>query len=179
MNSRLTAYCGSVFASVLLLFVVESVYAGKIQPGDNQSLPDIRWTDVDGRIHHLKDSDGKPRLLHFWAAWCVPCRKEMPEILSWQRQNRGVLVIPLSLDQRMAQARHFIKRNKLNMSALLVNAEDSKSLGVPAVPYTFLVSSDGRLVGHITGIAPWLDATFSRQLLRELSQATSIPTDSQ
>ncbi len=168
MKCHLPDYCWSMIAAILFFLSVPSVFASEIQPGDNRPLPNIRWLDEDGRTHHLNDSAGKPRLLHFWAAWCIPCREEMPEILSWQKQNRGALVIPLSLDQRMAQARHFIRRNKLEMSPLLVNAEDSQSLGVPVVPYTILVSSDGRFAGHITGIAPWLDVQFSEKLLRTL-----------
>ncbi|MCP4332766.1 MAG: TlpA family protein disulfide reductase [Gammaproteobacteria bacterium] len=158
-------------AVILRLFFAQSVFAADIQPGDNQILPNIRWTDEIGITHYLKDSAGKPRLLHFWAAWCIPCRQEMPDILTWQERNRGTLVIPLSLDQRMAQARYFINRNNLEIAPLLVNADDSKALGVPVVPYTIFVSADGRYVGHYSGIAPWLDVEFSGQVQRTLGTA--------
>jgi len=154
-----------VFITALLLLSVHQFSrADEIQAGDNQPLPDIRWQDADGNTHHLNESNGKPRLLHFWASWCIPCREELPEMLAWQNENRDILVIPLSLDQRMAQTKHFVKKNNLPMSPLLINEDDSNALSIPVVPYTIFVSSDGLFVGHYYGIAPWLNKSFSSQV---------------
>ena len=157
-----------LIATLLLLALTSFSYAEEIQPGDNLPLPDIRWQDTDGNTHHLSDSNGKPRLLHFWAAWCIPCREEMPELLQWQKENSDILLIPLSLDQRMAQARYFINKNKLAMPPLLINQDDSEALGIPVVPYTLFVSADGLFVGQLYGIAPWQDDEFSTRVHQQL-----------
>jgi thiol-disulfide isomerase/thioredoxin len=153
------------FITVLLLFVISRAsLANEIQTADIQPMSDIRWQDVDGNTHHLKDSNGKPRLLHFWAAWCFPCRAELPEMLKWQQENSDIQIIPLSLDQRMAQAKHFIKKYKLAMSPLLIDKDDSNALEIPALPYTIFVTADGTFSGQFYGIAPWQNDEFTNQV---------------
>ena len=159
--------------ALMLLAINHFSHADEIHPGDHQPLPDIRWQDVSGNTHHLKDSNGKPRLLHFWAAWCIPCRKEMPEMLKWQEENSDILVIPLSLDQRMAQAKNFVKKNKLAMSPLLINKDDSDALGIPVVPYTVFVSADGLFAGHLYGMAPWENNEFANQVSQQFGLLSS------
>lgn len=127
-------------------------------------MPDIRWQDIDNKTHHLKDTNGKPRLLHFWAAWCFPCRKELPEMLEWKQKNSDILIIPLSLDERMAQTKYFIKKYQLAMSPLLIEKDDSEILNIPALPYTLFVSADGSYRGHFYGIAPWGNVEFSQKV---------------
>ena len=166
VNSPAIGFKTGLLSVLLLLSISPLGLTSEID--DKQPLPDIRWQDVDGKTHHLKDSHGKPRLLHFWAAWCIPCRKEMPEMLTWQAENPDILVIPLSLDQRMAQTKHFIKKNKLDMPAFLVNEDDRDALSIPAVPYTIFVSSDGLFSGDLYGIAPWEDDAFTKSVHQQL-----------
>ena len=166
-GNRLNRSLAILVTALSLLAVSHSSHANEIRPGDNQHLPDIRWQDVDGNTYHLKGTDGKPRLLHFWATWCIPCIKEMPEMLKWQEKHSDILVIPLSLDQRMAQAKNFVKKNKLAMSPLLINKEDSDALGIPVVPYTIFVSADGLFVGHLYGMAPWENDEFASQVRQQ------------
>jgi thiol-disulfide isomerase/thioredoxin len=156
----------SIKALILLaLFTgVNASQAAGIQAGNKQALPDIHWQDAQGKIHRLADSNGHPRILHFWAAWCVPCRQEMPALLKWKAANSGIQVILLSLDQRMAQARYFVKKYQLAMEPLLLNKEDNDALGIPALPYTLFVSSDGRLLGRHYGMAAWETADFSNEI---------------
>lgn len=128
------------------------------------TLPNIQWQDINGKTHHLKDSNGQARLLHFWAAWCFPCRKELPDMLQWKDRNTEILLIPLSLDQRMAQSSYFIKKYKLNMSPLLVDQSSRDVLKIPALPYTLLVDKDGTTIGHYHGIAPWNNNDFTMEM---------------
>jgi len=151
------------FSLVLLLFSSISL-AAEIQLGNNQPLPNISWQDGEDKTHFLDDSNGKPRILHFWAAWCIPCREEMPKMLAWKNDNSDILVIPLSMDQRMAQAKFFVKKLKLEMPPLLVNKEDRNKIGVPALPYTLIISKEGTLLASIKGIAHWEEAQFSQRI---------------
>ena len=98
----------ALMLSTLLLSTLS--HANEIQTNSNQTKVDIRWQDTDGKTHHLEDSKGKPRMLHFWAAWCSPCREELPDMIRWQKQNSDIQIIPLSLDQRIAQTEYFINK---------------------------------------------------------------------
>ena len=169
------------FSALLLLLIMLSppinVWADAldIEPGDNLPMPDLRWQDSDGKEHHLGNTTGKPRILHFWAAWCIPCREELPAMLRWQAGNRDIEVIALSLDQRIAQTKHFIKKHQLSMPALLLNEDDSNALGIPVVPYTILVTADGNFSGHIAGIADWDNTDFSRRLRKHFDLTDTSP----
>ena len=149
-----------VFAA---LFVISLAQADDVIAGDMQPMPAIQWQDADGNTHQLNDTQGKPRILHFWAAWCIPCREEMPEMLQWRQDNPDIEVIALSLDQRIAQTKHFIRKNKLDMPALLL-IEDADVFSVPVVPYTLFISEDGLLVGYYPGIAPWNVSGFTESV---------------
>ena len=154
-----------IFATLVLIIYNSGCLAEEIQPGTRQPLPDIRWQDADGNTHHLHDSHGKPRVLHFWASYCIPCRKEMPELIQWQSQNSDILLIPLSLDRRMVVARNFLISNNLLIPPLLVNDTDSSTLEIPVLPYTLFVTADGLFAGQIYGMAPWLESGFSAKVL--------------
>ncbi|MCK4708048.1 MAG: TlpA family protein disulfide reductase [Gammaproteobacteria bacterium] len=152
-----------VLLAPVLIFITPLSFAAEIKL-DNKPIADIHWQDGEGITHSLKETDGKLRLLHFWAAWCIPCREEMPKMLEWKKENSDILVIPLSMDQRMAQAKYFIKKLKLDMPPLLVNKEDRSKIDVPVLPYTLFISKDGTQLAFIKGIARWEDAQFSLQV---------------
>ena len=147
-----------------MLSLCQLSYANEIKSGNNQLMPNIHWQDTEENTHHLQDYQGKPRLLHFWAAWCFPCRKELPDMLEWKKKNPDILIIPLSLDERMAQSKYFIKKYQLSMSPLLVDKDDSDALDIPALPYTIFVSADGTYSGHFYGIAPWGTDEFTKKI---------------
>ncbi len=162
---------------LLLLLCVPfgAAVATGITAGDGLPLPPLRWQDGEGERHQLRGGVDKPKVLHFWAAWCGPCRKEMPEVLAWKRANPDVELLPLSLDRRMAQASHFVRKNGLDMPVLLVDEDDAEALAIPVLPYTLFVSADGRLLGHYPGMAPWLDGAFSAEVRALLGLPTQAP----
>lgn len=84
-------------------------------------------------------------------------------MLEWQRHNHDIEVIPLSLDERMTQARYFIEKYKLDMPPLLIDDNDSDALDIPVLPFTILVSADGKHAGSLVGAASW-DSDFTAQL---------------
>ena len=142
--------------------------AEPVKADNSPMLPNIKWQDTEGKTHHLHDSQGQPRVLHFWAAWCDPCREEMPDLLKWKQANPDIKMIPLSLDQRMAQAKHFIKKYDLPMAPLLLDKKDSAALSIPVLPFTVFVHADGQPVGHHAGIAPWNDPAFRHEVRKRL-----------
>lgn len=144
-----------------LLSTLQSAAQAAIRPGDLHPLPPIRWQDADNNTHSLADTQGKARILHFWAAWCIPCRQELPSLLRWQAAHPGTEVIVLSVDRRLAQARHFLRKYRLPLSPLLLHPDDSALLSLPALPYTLFLSPDGRVLGHHLGPAPWEDEAFT------------------
>ena len=62
-------------------------------PAKGEPAPDFALPDLDGAVVRLSDLRGKPVLLNFWATWCGPCKREMPDIQQAYTQANGELVV--------------------------------------------------------------------------------------
>lgn len=60
--------------------------SGGGKPNLGEPAPEFRLLDVQGQVVRLDDFRGRPVLLNFWASWCVPCRKEMPDLVDLQAE---------------------------------------------------------------------------------------------
>ncbi|HEX7129596.1 MAG TPA: TlpA disulfide reductase family protein [Rhodanobacteraceae bacterium] len=111
---------------------------------DNLALPDL-----DGKTQQLSQWRGKRVLLNFWATWCAPCRKEMPELAAAQVRHPGVQVIGVALDQPQA-VRQYLKRTAVDYPILIgIDADPEPTLRfgdtIGALPYSVLIGPDGRI----------------------------------
>jgi peroxiredoxin len=113
--------------------------------------------DADGVQRPLKTWQGKLLIVNFWATWCTPCVEEMPELqrLADQTQDRNLAVIGIGVDEP-DKVREFRSRHGLRF-ALLVAGFDGMQLAQrlgnpePVLPYTALISPDGRLLEKHSG----------------------------
>ena len=102
---------------------------------------------------HLK---GKVVLLDFWATWCIPCRKAMPELQALHRKyaDRGFSVVGVSIDEKGAsKVRKFVTSKKITYP-IAVDAERNsawEAFRVKAVPAAYLLDREGRIVAQWTG----------------------------
>lgn len=102
----------------------------------------------------FKDYRGKWIVLNYWASWCGPCYKEIPELNQLYEKNKDKLVVlGVNYDQMSAEKmRHFAKKNHVTYPLLTSNpgqhfAIDSISL----LPATFLISPQGKLEKSLYG----------------------------
>ena len=105
----------------------------------------------------MADLMGRPLLLNFWATWCPPCLREMPEIERFRAANvaRGVQVLGLAVDGP-TPVREYLKKMRLGFHIGLAGFEGtdlSKKLGNThgALPFTVLFGADGRLLQRKLG----------------------------
>jgi len=125
-------------------------------PGDR--LPAFTLTDLDGHPHLFpEDFAGRPLLINVWASWCVPCLSEMPELERFARAQGqgGVQVFGIALDDVDA-VREFLREIPISYP-VAVDSPGPADAGVRVgnvhgiLPYTVLVSADGRLVRQKIG----------------------------
>ncbi len=116
----------------------------------NFSLPDINDREVS-----LYDYVGEEVvIMDFWASWCAPCMRLMPELDKIHNEHEGVTVIAISIDnpRSINRAKSMIRSQNYSMVALFdTNQEIAQRFQVTSVPHTFVIGYDGEIIYEHTG----------------------------
>jgi peroxiredoxin len=128
---------------------------------------DFSLGDLQGHTWQLSALKGKVVMLNFWATWCPPCRKEMPDLQAvYERfRSKGLIVLAVS-DEEPAKVRSFAEQAKWTFPVLLdTGGVVGKLFRLESLPKTFVYDRDGKL--SATGI----DMRTRQQLLQMLATA--------
>jgi thiol-disulfide isomerase/thioredoxin len=109
---------------------------------------------------------GKVVLLDFWAAWCDPCRDEIPRFVNLQTKfgDRGLQIIGVAMDDGPEPVRDFYQRFKMNYPVVIGNAKIGELYGgVLGLPIAFLLGRDGRIYAKHTGATD--SSVFEKEIL--------------
>jgi peroxiredoxin len=133
---------------------------------ERRQQADFTLTELGGKTWTLKEQRGKVVLLNFWATWCPPCRKEMPDLetLYQQFKDQGLVILAIS-DEDAAKVRPFIAEQKVTYPILLDPGRKVNELfQIEGIPKTFVYDRNGKLV------AQSIDMRTRRQFLEMLAQ---------
>jgi peroxiredoxin len=111
---------------------------------------DFTLQDTKGKSWNLKSLKGKVVLVNFWATWCPPCRKEMPDLqaLSKQFDKQGLVVLGLT-DEDAATVNKFLATQPYKYPILFdSNHEAAKQFGIEGIPKSYIYDRDGKLVAQ-------------------------------
>jgi thiol-disulfide isomerase/thioredoxin len=118
--------------------------------------PDFSLDTLDGKTLRLSDLRGKAVLLNFWATWCGPCKIEMPWFVDLQKQygSQGLQIVGVAMDDGSKEdIAKFAKDMGVNYPILIGKESVGDQYGgVPALPETFLIARDGKIVDKIIGL---------------------------
>ncbi len=125
--------------------------------GAPEALPALTLTTPDGREVTLADYLGRGVVLNFWATWCAPCVREMPELdrLNAALAPVGIDVLAASMDRggHSVIAAFYEKIGITNLAALHdPKGVAARALGIRGLPTTLIIAPDGREVARIEGI---------------------------
>jgi peroxiredoxin len=159
---------GGAGRNPLALVVVAVVVAGMLYLGLHMAkrprphltqatlAPDFTLESLDGKSMRLSDLRGKAVLLNFWATWCTPCKIEMPWFVEMQRQYgaQGLQIVGVAMDDASKEdIAKFAKDMGVNYPILIgKEAVGDEYGGVPALPETFFIGRDGKIVDKILGL---------------------------
>ena len=139
-----------IIITMLFLFVPIAALAQDSRPAQ------LTLKDIQGRYIRLSDYRGKVVLVNFWATWCPPCRKEIPDLIKLQRdyRSKGLQVIGVTYPpQKLAEVRRFVRRAKVNYPVGLGSKETKLLLTTSeTLPMTIVIGTDGRIRDIIEGI---------------------------
>ena len=135
------------------------------QASATPGVPDFTLKDLDGHDESLGQFKGKVVLVNFWATWCAPCRIEIPWLMDLQEKYgpQGFTVLGVAMDEEGKSAvAPFIQKERFKIGAnsqpvnypILIGKEavGDEYGGVPALPESFLIGRDGKIVDKILGL---------------------------
>lgn len=107
-------------------------------------------TDLNGNSWTLSKLRGKVVLVNFWATWCPPCRKEMPDLntLAHRFEKQGLVVLSLSDEDRPKVADYVSSHNLTYPILLDPGGETAKSFHVEGIPKSFIFDRNGKLAAQ-------------------------------
>jgi len=141
---------------------------------DPEMAPPLDAKDILGRQVTKDNWPGKVVLVNFWATWCPPCREEIPELLALKRdyQNQLEIVGISEDDDGPDTVLKFAQQRGMNYPIVMATSQLVTSYGgVPALPTTFLIDTQGRVVTKHSGLYP------IELYHREIRALLGLPTD--
>ena len=128
----------------------------------------------------LNNYRGKTLLVSFWASWCEICQEEMPKLIELNKriahENFQIILVNEDEDESLAQA--YAEKNKLCDSGLKCfldkNFHLAKELSVQAVPSSFLLNQEGKLILSTQGAVDWLDTVRINEILSLVETTDSL-----
>ena len=127
----------------LALLTAGVAFAG-VQKG--QRAPEFSLPSLKGSTVALSQLRGKVVLVDFWAQWCEPCKKELPQLdrLSKEYASKGVVVLAVNIDKQRDNAERMVKQLGLTLDVLLDPAGSvAGSYDLPKMPTSFVVDKKG------------------------------------
>ncbi len=145
-----------------------SLAMAKLEADDEaRRQADFTLTDLHGKTWTLKSLSGKVVLVNFWATWCPPCRKEMPDLDGLYRRfkDQGLVILAISAEDE-AKVKPFLAERSLSFPILLDSGRKVNELfRIDGIPKSFVYDRSGKLV------AQSIDMRTQKQFLDLLMKA--------
>lgn len=166
-KQRSWIYTGFFIGVILLMFVInnsgsepeQGPYPPNYVPAAQKTsakAADFSLSTTDGKTLKLSDLKGKVVILDFWATWCPPCRKGIPDLIDIKKRfgSKGVEIVGISVDQETKpDVVPFIKDYGINYPVVYAdNGIVVNYGGIRAIPTTFVIDKEGKIVASYEGL---------------------------
>ena len=141
---------------ILLIFPFPSLSNSLFQKTDLKLNKNIILNDennIEKKLINILDFNSK-YVVNFWATWCIPCKKELPDLNKMKIENKDLKVIIISIDKKSINDQlNFLKKNKVNELTAYFdqNMTFFKSLRLKGIPTTLLINQQ-KIVAKKEGI---------------------------
>ncbi|GJQ19846.1 MAG: hypothetical protein HBSIN02_02010 [Bacteroidia bacterium] len=137
--------------SALALFLLVSA-----APAQTRKAPDFKLQTADGTAIELSKLKGKVVVVNFWATWCGPCRREIPDFIEVyaKYKSQGLEIVGIALDEEgFSLVTPFAKRYNIPYPLVVGSGKIVSAYGgFNAIPTTFIIDRNGMIVDEHTGL---------------------------
>ncbi|PLT29339.1 redoxin domain-containing protein [Peribacillus deserti] len=128
----------------------EAASAPGLETGNK--APGFKLTTIDGKSVKLSDYRGKKIMLNFWATWCPPCKKEIPEMEEYSKQmGKDQIILAVNMDPQ-ADVKGFAAKMGMTFPILLdTDNEVNTTYKIISIPTTYFIDSKGIISSKILG----------------------------
>ena len=150
-----------LIASVAIIALLAGFFSRQASPPAPKAKPvdlsTVHLPDLNGEMRKLSDWQGKLLVINFWATWCTPCRKEIPEFIALQKQyrNHNVQFIGIAIDNLESTLAY---ASTVNFNyPILISGDNGISLSqqfgnsFSIIPYTVIINPTGEIIHQHTG----------------------------
>ncbi|MGJ7902577.1 TlpA family protein disulfide reductase [Lysobacter sp. 1R34A] len=138
-------------------------------------MPELRIATIDGKTYDLAERRGRWVVVNFWATWCAPCIKEMPELSALDTMRDHIEVVGLAYEEiELADMQAFLKKHPVSYPiAILDVADPPKAFDTPrGLPMTYLIGPDGKVAEKFLGP---VDAKKIEAAIAKASAQVAVP----
>ncbi len=138
--------------NIALAFLLSWLVAAGESGGE--ALPPLAFVTLEGERIELDGRDTRTVVLNFWATWCTPCLKEMPELDGLARSRRDLLVVGLAYEEiEEADLRRFLERRPVSYPIVRIDPfSPPEGLPVPrGLPLTYVLAPNRQVVRRFLG----------------------------
>lgn len=161
MNRRLLLSAGVAVAATVaggftLLGRKSQAPGASADAGDPvAALMQMQLPDLSGASHTLAAWKGQPMVVNFWATWCAPCVKEMPELDALQKKYPHIRFVGIGVDSA-ANMQKFVEKVQVSYPLWVIGPgaiDTLRKLGNPSggLPFTIVFNADGGINRKILG----------------------------
>lgn len=122
---------------------------------NSAKAPDFNLKDQYGVVHSLENYKGKVIFLNFWATWCPPCKKEMPDVENIYKEygeNKKDVVILGVNSEKENEVKKFLKDKGYTFPTVIdENSEVMRKYFIQAFPTSFVIDKEGNVYGYVMG----------------------------
>ncbi|MCD6163619.1 MAG: TlpA family protein disulfide reductase [candidate division Zixibacteria bacterium] len=156
-------------AIIAIILSLTTLAFGQTKKG--QKAPDFTLTDMDGNNITLSDVVGNgPVYINFWATWCAPCKKEIPELIKLydEYKDRGFKILGITVDnaRTLGKVKSFVESHNMDFTILLDSDSEvfRRKFKGRGIPFGFLLDNEGRIIHIVRGYIPSLVSTLTAKM---------------
>jgi cytochrome c biogenesis protein CcmG/thiol:disulfide interchange protein DsbE len=148
---------GALLAAIVTGAVPMPGSATGTAPTPIRTAPDFRLNTLGGESFHLDAHRGEVVVLNFWATWCPPCRREIPDFVALQRElgPQGLQFVGVALERSAGpdEVRAFARKMNINYPIGMGDGTIARKYGgVRGLPMTFVIGPDGSIRKRVPGM---------------------------